>query len=297
MSTKPIAPIIEPGTVYGQLTVINYVNRIRVGTGYQTSPQYLCRCSCGKEVVVARRHLVANNTRSCGCARALAVSKAVRTHGESNTQLYHTWRGMLGRCRQMSGKVYKYYGARDITVYPEWQHDYVAFAKWARENGYVEGLSLERKDNDKGYSPENCKFITLEEQSHNRRCCISFEYEGETKILSEWARDPRCLVSESLLYIRIRKGEDPVEAMLRPAHHMNTVGNESQFIGGQWYVTTQSVLYLLGIGRNKLWRLKNKGLLHSFEHPMSSSRDLYSLAEVVSVLDYMRQNKKEKEQE
>lgn len=90
------------------------------------------------------------------------------THGDTKTKLYNIYRGMHKRCYRSNHKSYKDYGGRGITISKEW-HKYENFKKWAEENGYVEGLSIERVDVNGNYCPENCKWIPMSEQYLNKR--------------------------------------------------------------------------------------------------------------------------------
>lgn len=89
-------------------------------------------------------------------------------HGEYNTKLYNLWQSMKKRCRNNSAKTRRIYKDRGITYIKEW-HNYLPFRDWALKNGYKDGLSLDRIDNDKGYEPSNCRFVTLAFQCIHRR--------------------------------------------------------------------------------------------------------------------------------
>ena len=87
----------------------------------------------------------------------------------SDTRLYRIWVDMHNRCYQKSYHAYNHYGGRGITICDEWLHDFQTFFNWAIENGYKDNLSIDRIDNEKGYSPDNCRWVTMEEQNKNKR--------------------------------------------------------------------------------------------------------------------------------
>jgi hypothetical protein len=92
----------------------------------------------------------------------------IRTHGESETRLYGIWNGMVGRCRRPSNEGYPNHGARGIKVCRAWKK-FETFRDWARENGYADNLTLNRKYNDKNYSPSNCLWVTVTQQLLHKR--------------------------------------------------------------------------------------------------------------------------------
>ena len=108
-------------------------------------------------------------------------------HGLYNSKLYMVWYGMKGRCYNHGNKHYQNYGGRGITICIEWRNDIKAFARWALENGYEDGLTLDRTDNDKEYSPSNCRWATRKEQANNVRRNLRITYQDETLTAPQWA--------------------------------------------------------------------------------------------------------------
>lgn len=109
------------------------------------------------------------------------------THGKRHTRLYRIWLQMKNRCFNENGERYKDYGARGITVCNEWRNNFQAFYDWSMSNGYSDNLTIDRIDNDKGYSPDNCRWATVKEQNRNSRRCDMISYHGETHCLREWS--------------------------------------------------------------------------------------------------------------
>ena len=152
---------------------------------------YLGKCDCGNETVVCATSLVRGTTKSCGC---LTKEKLVKynkenkvKHGYQKTRLYREWCSMKGRCYYPSVNGYKNYGGRGIIVCEEWKNNFVNFKDWAVSHGYSDNLSLDRIDVNGNYEPDNCRWVTLKEQSHNTRTNHYITYRGETHCLSEWA--------------------------------------------------------------------------------------------------------------
>lgn len=153
------------GRKFGRLTVLSSDEKL----GY-----WICSCDCGTIKSIRKDHLRLGKTISCGCYGREKLRESKIKHGKTDTRLYGVWYNMKTRCTCKSKRDYPRYGGRGITVCDEWVHDFQAFYDWAMGNGYDENAprfqcTLDRIDNDKGYSPGNCRWITMKEQCANRR--------------------------------------------------------------------------------------------------------------------------------
>ena len=156
------------GRVIGRLLVIEECGRDARGKAL-----WRCRCECGNEVIVRGDNLRSENTTSCGCYQR----EASTTHGMHKTRLYRTWSDMLKRVGTIKGaseEVKHYYQDRGITVCDEWVV-FENFRDWALSHGYSDDLEIDRRDNDKGYCPDNCQWISRRENMNNRRNTIRLE--------------------------------------------------------------------------------------------------------------------------
>lgn len=156
------------GQRFGRLTVIE-----RDGSDTQGCATWLCRCDCGTECVVTGAKMRKGNTKSCGCLHDDLSRVRMTIHGKSHTRLNNVWLAMKSRCYRQTDKNYNRYGGRGITVCNEWRNDFQAFYDWSVAHGYNENApngqcTIDRIDNDKGYSPDNCRWVDMKTQRSNR---------------------------------------------------------------------------------------------------------------------------------
>lgn len=149
-------------------------------------PYVVAKCKCGVIKLYLLRDISNGSIKSCGCyLKEVAGKQSIKHHG-SNTPLYNTWCGMKGRCNNKNSPSYGRYGAKGIDICREWDSDFALFKDWAVKNGWEHGLQVDRIDNDKGYSPDNCRVVTSKANARNRGSNIKITHNGETKILVEW---------------------------------------------------------------------------------------------------------------
>lgn len=132
---------------------------------------------------------------------------------KNSTKLLGVWRTMKQRCFNPNNPKYKSYGGRGIKVCNEWS-TFKSFEIWAKENGYQEGLSIDRIDNNKGYTPENCRWVNRITQQNNMRSNHFLEYSNERHTISEWSRLLK--INRATLNNRIKKGWDIEQALFSP---------------------------------------------------------------------------------
>jgi len=149
------------GKRFGRLFVLEEVERSKSGQFC-----FKCICDCGNIKTVIKYHLLSGNTKSCGCLQRETVTVLKTTHNMYSTPTYKSWSYMLSRCNNPNDTAYEYYGGRGIKVCGRW-HEFVNFYK--DMGSCPKGLTIERKNNDLGYSKENCYWATRTIQSRNQR--------------------------------------------------------------------------------------------------------------------------------
>ena len=192
------------GQRFGRLIAVKQLEKNKWGSYY-----WLLKCDCGNYTKAVIGNLTCGSIKSCGCLGAECKPPLGLKHGGSRTKLYHVWDAMRERCNNPNNKAYPRYGGRGITVCKEWD-DFAVFREWANANGYVEGeVDIDRIDNDKGYSPENCRWTSHRENLANTHRKITDIVNGEELTLSDMAikygKKYRTIYTR---YIRGKRGND-----------------------------------------------------------------------------------------
>lgn len=176
-----------------------------------------CQCDCGNTIVVRKDSLEGGYVKSCGC-----MEKKYKKHGHSHTRLYGIFHNMKDRCYNPNNQAYPSYGGRGITICPEWLQDggVEKFIKWFYENGYIDGKSraeqsIDRKDNDKEYSPDNCRWVNKDIQNYNKRCTRKIVIDGEEKTILDLHNEYGISITTlRTRYQRYIKGKITVEELI-----------------------------------------------------------------------------------
>lgn len=202
------------GQRFGSLTAIKFL------VAENRASYWLFKCDCGvfvKRIARFVRYAASEGTQvSCGCkVSAIRAENGRRntTHGLSKYKLYDVHRQMMRRCYDPDCKDYPAYGERGISVCEDWQN-MRTFMDWCESSGYCDGLTIERIDVNGGYEPANCTWIPNEFQAHNTRRLHNLTVNGETKFISQWARDLG--IGRNTIHTRLEHGWSPEEALTTP---------------------------------------------------------------------------------
>lgn len=197
-----MARIIDiTGQRFGRLLVIEEAGR------KNRQVVWKCECDCGNTVLVRGSDLRNGGQKSCGCLH----SKGRKTHGKSDTRIYRIWCGIKDRCCNPSCKYYGKYGGVGISVCDQWKDSFENFYSWSVANGYSDELTIDRIDNRKGYSPDNCRWATYQQQTDNRRCTQNITFNGKSQTLKQWAKETG--INYVTLWWRFKNGWVPEKAL------------------------------------------------------------------------------------
>lgn len=199
----PMSELLGGVKRFGRLTFIGEGEPKRP-SGHHPQRRALMRCDCGSECHVIPSSLKRGRTQSCGCQFAELARERFTKHGGHLTREYKSWNAMTQRCLNPKASGFENYGGRGIKICDRWQG----------EDGYLNfvadmgprpiGMSLERKDSDGHYEPENTRWATPKEQMNNRRVTVFITHDGDTLSLSEWSE--RLGLSRNGVSERLRKG-------------------------------------------------------------------------------------------
>lgn len=179
------------GKRFGRLLVVAESGRMR-----SRQIRWKCVCDCGSIHFTEGNALRSGRTQSCGCR------KIDGKHGRSRSLEYRIWQAMRQRCSNPRNTHYKNYGGRGIRVCKSWAGSFVAF--YSDMGPRPNGTSIDRIDNDGGYSPSNCRWASKAEQGVNMRSNRLLTVDGETLTVVEWAA--RTGIGEGAIRSRIQRG-------------------------------------------------------------------------------------------
>ena len=171
------------GKMFGRLHVVRRYGYVQRNT---KQPTWLCNCSCGTEGVIVMGAAIRNGTTtSCGCWQRESTSLRLRKHMGKGTPEHNSWRAMRERCSRRANTHFTSYGGRGIEYCSRWGE----FSNFLADMGpRPHGTSLERLDNNSGYTPENCVWASAKAQSRNTTRTKLLTYKGKTMCVEDWAK-------------------------------------------------------------------------------------------------------------
>lgn len=196
------------GQRFGKLTIIKRATNKGKETAWE------CLCDCGNVCHVSVANL-RSGTKSCGCLRHEGRNAK---HGKCNTRLYTIWSSMKERCFNKNSYAYKWYGMKGIIVCDEWrgENGFENFYNWAMQNGYKQGLSIDRIDVYGNYEPSNCRWADMITQANNKSNTLYIRYNGKSETVRYWSE--KTGMRRSTIYSRHKKGWSAEEIFNTPLH-------------------------------------------------------------------------------
>lgn len=193
---------------FNRLLVIDRAENTKAGKS-----RWICLCDCGNKTTVVGSQLKDGRIKSCGCYnRDLLMERNIK-HGLEGKRICYVYRNILERCSNPASNSYQYYGKRGITICKEWsgENGLKNFSEWAYKNGYDENAprgqcTIDRIDNNKGYSPDNCRWVNLFVQANNKSNNVLIKYNGKTQTMQQWCKELN--LSRSMVKHRYERGWD-----------------------------------------------------------------------------------------
>lgn len=196
---------------YGKFTIIGepFIDFVRIDSK-QKSKLVNVICDCGNKKIVNYSSLIRGISKSCGCYKKELAGNQNKTHGLSKHKLFKVWQKIKERCYYSKDKFYKNYGGRGIYMCEDWKNDFKKFYDWSVENGWKEGLQIDRTKNNGNYEPSNCRYVT---------CQVNNRNQSTTKLNQEKADEIRRLYatgnySQSQLGIKYNVVQGQISAVI-----------------------------------------------------------------------------------
>lgn len=238
--------------VFGRWTVV-----ARADNSPSGQIRWMCRCVCGTEAIVQSGALKSGHSKSCGCHKVETTIRRSTKHGHATNGIsptYHSWAGMIARCTDPDHKAFPRYGGRGIAVCDRWSEFSLFLADMGEK---PKGTSLDRRNNDQGYSPENCRWATPTTQATNKSNTDLRTIEGVTKPHIEWCR--MFGMTRSTVDDRVKHGWPYADAVRTPAG-TNILNRKSRLLtaGGRTQCVTEWAREL-GIPKQRIYQRLHRG--------------------------------------
>lgn len=204
-------PIDLTNMRFGRLVVVSNAGHRYTKNG-ESKRMWNCVCDCGNHITATTGDLRAGSVKSCGCFKKELNRSSLLKHGGKGTRLYSIWKTMKRRCNDRNFKDYPLYGGRGVSVCDEWKADFSIFKEWATDNGYDDSLTIDRIDVNGNYTPDNCRWANMKQQSNNRRSNIKYLYMDDFYTIGEISKMTD--IKYSTLYHRLVKSGMDLETAI-----------------------------------------------------------------------------------
>lgn len=173
------------GMKFGKLTIIRQVERPEHLHAKKTR-FWECECECGNIIIASTHTLHQGKVKRCKECKNKLLKGTGHQSGMSGTRIYRIWHNIIHRCDNPNFISYKDYGAKGISYCDRWK-DFLNFYE-DMFSTYKDGLQIDRIDNNKGYSPENCRWVTPQENQRNKSTNVYLTWHGKRMLIIDWCR-------------------------------------------------------------------------------------------------------------